>query len=930
MNHRLHSGALALLAFAAMTAAQEVRVALNPSMLQSSSPLADFSGLVDEQDIAPGTKEASPKQGWKVPSQHWKQFPFSATLDLGQPRNLASLWFFDTNGKGDWTIAIGEPDKWQTVVTNDCDSYLRWTRLPLEVTTRYLRIELLSPGANFAELALFEFTPEAHRALVAQRAVEARTRAERDTALAAAQAEANKRAWIDLPPFGRMQLVDEVNCGLAEPGHQFRESPAGVSRVETILGQPCRVLAPTEGEGSYLAFRLGKWKLLKPGSAYVLAVDYPEDQPRSALVMNGGNESSRGFHTGTTLGDALHSKYVNSNPESLHLPLSGRYETWTLYFNLHDRFPDLAFIRGAKERKLTAEDGFDVAIAQFPKRDDPTSRGAAVSRIRLFEVADETALAQTLRLPPAPLPHRQIFWREEMADGVIEGDKESDRGVKNRLDWYRNKANQMRFLGLNTYSKDLLEFGACQHWDPSPHGGNSWVHFAGSKKDLWAQIVMLMGERGFGVLPYYEYAGSKGDRGLGYQRRCKPLTRDDAYTHISWIETSNADITDPDTITDFQKMLDLTVVRLKDKAHFEGVWLRPRSQLPMSFADSTRARFASEANEGRTVTRAELITDKNLLLRYENWWFGKRREFLTTSRDYLRTNGMPDATVLFTAEAGEPGTHFPSWEKRVVTDEVEAWQRIVAAPDQVVDKKSIVPISLERVANDGLYLEALLAPPLNWGNWEIHHANPPADPARYRDTPGVLMTHCFNRSYTVASPATFDAFRGPSGLALMRHYSLNENMMFNTKDAEKLGYFVCDIERAGPACMMAEALAVANGDPTMLGYLLGGNFGRGFPQYVREFNANFLALPALPSTRLAEACDDKEVVVRVIRTPQHGAWLAAVNTGYESKREAKIRLPEKGAARDAVRDTPLPVRDGSLELTLRPFELRAIRLVPEK
>jgi hypothetical protein len=178
----------------------------------------------------------------------------------------------------------------------------------------------------------------------------------------------------------------------------------------------------------------------------------------------------------------------------------------------------------------------------------------------------------------------------------------------------------------------------------------------------------------------------------------------------------------------------------------------------------------------------------------------------------------------------------------------------------------------------------------------------------------------------VASPATFDAFRGPSGLALVRHYSLNENMMFDAKDAEKLGYFVADIERAGPACMMTEALAVANGDPTMLGYLLGANFGRGFPQYVREFNANFLALPALPSERLSGASDDKEIVVRLIRTPQHGAWLAVVNTGYESKRAAKIHLPEKGAARDAVRDTPLPAKDGTLELSLRPFELRTIRL----
>ena len=125
MNHRLLSVVLAWLACAGMAAAQEVRLTLTPSMLQSSSPLADFSGLVDEQDIAPGATTAAPKQGWVVPSQHWKEFPFAVTLNLGRPRNLSTLWFFDTNGKGDWTVAIGEPWKWQAIATNDCDSYLR-------------------------------------------------------------------------------------------------------------------------------------------------------------------------------------------------------------------------------------------------------------------------------------------------------------------------------------------------------------------------------------------------------------------------------------------------------------------------------------------------------------------------------------------------------------------------------------------------------------------------------------------------------------------------------------------------------------------------------------------------------------------------------------------------------------------------------------
>lgn len=880
---------------------------LSTSMLKAESDRLDIRGLVDEQLLAVPPWTGKPTNGWKVASQHWKEFPFAFTLDLGAEQPLAALHLFDTNGEGETKVSVGQPGQWKEVARHDGRAYQRWTTIPLQCSTRFLRFELMSAGANCAEIALEAFTPEGWATFQRNAAAAARLKTERDAALQRAAAEAAQRPVLDLPPFGRVSLVDEIDCGAADPAHQFRESPAGVSRVEQILDRPCRVLAATTNESAYMAFRLGRWKLLKPGASYVLAVDYPEDRPRSVIVMNGGNETARGFHTGTTLGDALHAKYVNGNPESLRAPLSGRHEAWTLFFPLHDRFPDLGFLRGPKERPLTAEDGFDVVIAQFSARNDPTSAGAAVSRIRLFEVLDAKVLARPLVLPPAPLPHRRLFWREEMADGVIESDRETERGVKDRLDWYRFKAAQMRFLGFNTYTKDLLEFGACQHWDPTPHGGNAWVHFAGGTKDLWAQIVGIMGAAGFDILPYYEYAGSKGGKGLGYERRAKPLTRDDAFTHIKWIESANADLTDPDTLADFQKMVDLTVVRLRDRAHFAGVWLRPRSQLPMGFSDATRARFAAEANGNKAVTRAQLIADKDLLARYEAWWLGRRRDFLSSVRSYLATNGVAEATVLYTTDSSEPGVSFPTWEKRLATDDPAAWRDILAQPVHQPDGKAIVPMPIERVVAENQFLEALQASPLTWGGWEVHHASPGADPSQYRATPGVLLTHGFNRRYTVASPATFDAFRGPAGLALVRHHALNENMLFDAKDAEKLGYFVADFERAGPACMMAEVLAVANGDPTMIGYLHGGNFGRGFPAYVRDFNANFLALPALPSERLQEASDDPDIVVRAIRTKEHGTWYAVVNTGWTAKSVA-VRVP------------------GVPQLDLHPFALRTIHV----
>ena len=63
--------------------AGELRVRVEPSQIRGESPLADFSGLVDEQDAVGDlpVKPADAKKGWRIPSQHWKKFPFVATID---------------------------------------------------------------------------------------------------------------------------------------------------------------------------------------------------------------------------------------------------------------------------------------------------------------------------------------------------------------------------------------------------------------------------------------------------------------------------------------------------------------------------------------------------------------------------------------------------------------------------------------------------------------------------------------------------------------------------------------------------------------------------------------------------------------------------------------------------------------------------------
>jgi len=729
-------------------------------------------------------------------------------------------------------------------------------------------------------------------------------------------------------PFGQLRLIDEINCGDADDPHEFKQKPAGVSRIEDILGRPCRAL-PTEGTPKYFAYRIGKGKGLQAGKAYVLTIDYPEDQARTVYVGNRACETALGFATGAALGDTVYG-YTGNNLESLKYPVSGEYQTWKQLFFMHDRLPDVEGIRGKGTRPYTPADGFWVVIAQTNGNDIPASAGAAVATIRLFEAPPIDQITARYATLPEDLPKRHVFWREEMADGVVGGDSS---GLVDPIHWYEFKAKLMRFLAVNTYSKDLLEFGANQGWDSSEYGGDEWVYQGPPEhRSLWRRILKLMGEYGYDVLPMYEYSGSKGQKGLGPEKRAKTLGGKDAYTHITWIEKANADLTDPDTYEDFQKMLDLTVLRHLDKAHFLGIWLRPRMGLPVSFSDDALAKFTEETSQPQPVTREMLQKNQELYNRYIEWWQLKRRDFLVAMRDHLREKGLQDAVVMYGCDSSEPGWGLRGG-KQLVTDDVARWTKLLSGPEHKNVQQpggTPKPTDYRTVVARDLQFKSFIAPAGTWGDWEWQHAQPYSDPQHYQDTDGVMLTYSVNRAYTVSTPTPFDAFRTPSGLALIRHNALNENVMSIWKQQkvteDLLGYYVCDVERAGPYCMLAEARAVANGDPRYIGYVWGNNYSRGFPQYVRNFNAAFLSLPALPSKVLTGAAGDREVVVRSIPTDKHGTYLAVVNTALTDKSDVAITLPAAGKVTNAATGEPVSVEDGKVTLSLYPCQLVALHI----
>jgi hypothetical protein len=519
-----------------------------------------------------------------------------------------------------------------------------------------------------------------------------------------------------------------------------------------------------------------------------------------------------------------------------------------------------------------------------------------------------------IHYPPDSLPRRHLFFREEMSDGVVDNDPPA---VSDPTDWYEHKAQLMHFLGMNTFSKDLLEFGHNQGWDPGPYA--SLVNTP-AWKDRWENILEMLGNYDLDVMPYYEYAGTIGPQGLGPQQRAHPLNDalpDFDYTHISWTESVNADLTDPDTYADLKKILERTIVIYKDKVNFIGAWLRPRSsENPISFADSALNRFSAEANSGVAVTRSQIKSDTQLYEKYLSWWFDKRKEFLLAMRDFIREDGGNDqAVILYTTDYTESGkTHYDwGYNHNVITDDKSAWQGL---------SYTYPLFGLNEYIENDWHLEAQLLPENTWGEWEWQHAAPVPDPDNYKNEEGVLLTYTFNKAYTVGSINAFDRFRTKSGLAIIRHYCLNENGL------NGMGYFVTDIDWYGPYTMLAETRAMANGDPFYIGYLASAAFNKGSAEYVREFNSNFLALPALPSVIVENASDDPEIVVRKIVTDESGTYIAVMNTGFTDKLSVSIKLPVRGDVADASNGNIILADTSEIILDMYPARLKSYIIYP--
>ncbi len=733
-----------------------------------------------------------------------------------------------------------------------------------------------------------------------------------------------------LAKAGHLSLVDEVAGSEGAGGaHLFQESPEGASKVEEILGKKCRVLPndpAAETDPKMFAWRIGAGKKLEAGQAYLLSIEYPEDQPRTVWVVNRGCETNRGFHTGTTVGDVLHGRYVPANPESLKVPLAGNFQQWRQFFFMQHRTVDGKLDRWKTPRPLKPEDGFWVQILQTKSSNQPLCAGAAVSRIRLFKVNRPDDFAVSLRLPPAELPRRYVADRNEMYDNVIDN---PEPGTPDDATWFEYRARTLRFLGTDTLCKDLLEFGHNQGWMPNPdnRADGTWYN-THPFPDRWEKIAGLAERLGLTLLPYYEYYGSIGQdktKAIGTQKRCQQLDGGNSFTDLHWCNNAHCDVTDPDFVAEAIHILDRTVAPYAGKVAFAGAWFRARlSAWPVSFSDKALGKFTAELKLPQPATRAGLKGDAALLGKYYEWWFLQRKAFLEKLRDHMQKLAGPQAVVLFTGDYTEGGFQLLPDKRTVVSDDPEAWRSLLALPE---NRRGawVETVDFRDVVREDQHLAALLRWPKPWNQYEFHHACPPYDPDHYRDGAGALLTYSCNRSYTVASPSALERFRTQSGLAVVRNYSLNEDEM-----GDLTGYFASDMDYTGPFETMVEARSMAYGDPRYLLYLTSNVYNRGFPERVRAFNAAFLSLPALTSSVLESAVEDDEVVVREIPAGTQGTYYAVINPGLRDRQGLGVKLRVRGKITNAATGEALKsAAEGRLSLDLPACSMLALHVAGE-
>ena len=688
-----------------------------------------------------------------------------------------------------------------------------------------------------------------------------------------------------LEDFGSVTLVDSIDCA-RDTTHRFRDYPAGRSYTTNILGRLTRVMHHVTKEenngkrtGAYVSWRIGEGKGIVPNDPYLLVVDYPDDAPRSVTLFNFGIAARHGYHTGFTVGESMSPQVaVPQCLESVAIPFSGE---WKQLVEVVFPFERATQYDGGS-RIDVAQNGFDIDFVLVSQDQATDSVGLAVQSVRLYRIDRYEDAKPEIHYPAGDAPRRYVTSREEM------GDNDGLDSYATPADYYVGKARIMSLLGMNCFSRDLLEFGYVQGWSSNRRWG--W----NADPSMWGKTVDAMAAEGHSLFPIYEYHGSRGDGNtryvnggsLGYDADYRPWTLESAaypdrkylFSNAYWVTSCAVDLTLPEALVDLKDLVNRTILQYKDRGHFVGAWIRNRGGMPVGFSDKTIALFNRETS--RSVTRAQLYNggsyaDTQLYKAYRAWWYAKRRDQFAAVQAYMSENGLPGAKFFYHSCGSEGGR--PAGEGAIESNDADmlyngqTWRQMTGR-----SATTSLPAHFAAYWSDSIGRDSG-----SWGQYEQVHSDPADDYGSYASLENVGLSFPFNCLYTVAGDDVSRNYRNASGdLVFARHYSLNEFCAndYNLPEGEQsiVGYYTTDMDHAGRAVMCSELLAMAVNDPTILGYLFGSNLDRLDAPYVREFNLNFLSLPATTSTVLLGGTCSDAVTIRKWTTSAGNYW-AVIN-----------------------------------------------------
>ncbi len=723
-------------------------------------------------------------------------------------------------------------------------------------------------------------------------------------------------AQTEETPYGRLTLVDEIDCSTAviDDVHPYlqgsfnhaydRMTPGGSVNVQVheILGKRAR-----ESDFGWFAYRIGRGKLT-PHATYLLRIEYPEDKPRFAPIeiQAGQNFMDVGWKNGVGADDV----YDN-------WPLSKNWQWYDVIVPLDD-----TTVGTGGTGTASAENGFWVYAMHKGKANGVYSMwsgGPAIARMKLYAIDSEKN---------APVIHRP-------------------QGLPNRVlsfDWERQPDHEpldlvryAKLMGYSAISPVIIKWAEANYSEPL----NGYMSVNTDARGYWAKDVYdpASGQKAEAPVPgkpsiHVRYLDATKQEGIGYIPRfewggSQDLPKEAWAVDVNGepmkpnrFATWSGNLLNPLTWDDLQKLMDhLVKPYVQANPQLTGVLWRIRSdRMPISYGTTDLALFAKETNTplppgGRAQAAAWAAGE--MRAKYDAWWHEKRARFHEKLVELLRSY-RPDLELYYYNWDGD--------KFGLIQNDLTTWAFVskVVKPGPAGGRAAY-----ENERNDRARLTAAdYISVMHTGNFGdaskgINRADYGIRPELYRNIPGIQLFAPANYLCYADKPDYLNYFQVKDGLAVSNVVSYDEegSRSINPKYEGNM------ITPGGPAFSMAlELLAYFHGDARTLNYTVY-TYGRGFADAHRRFAQAFLALPAIPGTIVDQG--DVEVKVRAYPSP-HGVYVGVAYRGYVGKK-LMVQVPGISAGATVTNlvtgeAMPATFANGamSFELPSGPVELNAV------